>query len=142
MADKTDFSARLARIEERARKGTKAEFAPLPDEIRRREFGGRRRVRAAGGTRRSGVKVLLSMAVFAGGLAFYATESELVDPEHSLAATLIDTGGGMTSYMVEQARVYMAAEDTGDMTDEPWINAELKRLGLENSPMARLVLSN
>lgn len=142
MADKTDFSARLARIQERERKGSKAEFAPLPDEIQRREFGGKRGGGRGRSVSRSGVKVLLSMAVFAGGLAFYATKSELVDPEHSFAATLIDTGGGMTSYMVEQARTYMSAEDIERMENDPGINGELKRLGLENNPMARLILSN
>lgn len=141
MADKNDFSARIARIEERARKGGKAEFAIMPEEIERRDRARSGRGGPAG-PRRTGIKVLLSLAVLAGGLALFAHTADGLDPENSFVAALMDRTDGMTTYMVDQAKTYMSAEQIDYMENDPGLNKELKRLGLENNGMARLILSN
>lgn len=141
MADKTDFSERLARIEARARSGSKAEFAPMADEIEKRE---RRRGKPprADRPRRTGAKILLSLAVLAGGLALFARTADGLDPENSFVAALIDRTDGMTAYMIGAAKTYMSADEIDHMENDPGLNGELKRLGLENNGMARLILSN
>ncbi len=143
MADQSDFAARLARIENRARSGSKVEFAPLPDEISRRE-NNRTGKRGPGGPRRSrrGLSLLLSLAVMGGGLAYFYNDVKAMNPDADILAVFSDKKDGFTNYMIDTAKSYMSAEDVDRMQNDPGVNAELKRLGLEDDGMARLILSN
>ena len=86
--------------------------------------------------------VLVSLAVLAGGLAMFAHTADGLSTEDSFVAALMDRTDGMTAYMIEQAKTYMSPEDIDHMENDPGLNKELKRLGLENNGMARLILSN
>ena len=143
MADQTDFAARLARIETRARSGSKVEFAPLPDEIMRRENNRNGKSGPKGPRRaRRGLSLLLSLAVMGGGLAFFYEDVKAMNPDADILAVFTDNTDGFTNYMIDTAKSYMSSEDVDRMENDPGVNAELKRLGLEDNGMARLILSN